>query len=335
MPIIAHSAFPAFERLRNEGYEILSPEQALRQDIRELHIGLLNLMPDAALRATERQFMRLLGACNRIVQIRVHPMTVDEPSRGADARAYLDAHYERFEEVRRTGLDALVITGANPASPRLEQEDFYGPLLEIVEWAEENVQSVLCSCLASHAVLQHRFGVERQRRPAKRWGVYSHRVVDPAHPLVRQVNTRFDAPRSHRFEVTPEQLEDAGCRVLVTSRQYGLHLGSSPDGFRFVFFQGHPEYDTDSLLKEYKREVQRFAGGEREEFPAYPENYFSAEAIEVLDAHRRDSLGARRRSEPVPAFPDAAVAPLLENTWGDTGKAIVNNWLGQVYGRMA
>ncbi|MEO1369297.1 MAG: homoserine O-succinyltransferase, partial [Acidobacteriota bacterium] len=209
MPIIAHCDLPAFDRLRGEGYDVLRPEEALRQDIRELHVGLLNLMPDAALRATERQFLRLLGACNRIVQIRVHLITVDEPSRGVKARDYLGRYYERFDEIRRVGLDALVVSGANPARSRLEEEDFWEPMLEILDWAEEHVHSVLCSCLSTHAVLQRSYGVERQPRLSKRWGVYSHRVVDAGHPLVRDVNTRFDAPRSHRFEVTSAQLEAA------------------------------------------------------------------------------------------------------------------------------
>ncbi|MEM8994685.1 MAG: homoserine O-succinyltransferase [Acidobacteriota bacterium] len=334
MPIIAHCDLPAFDRLRGEGYDVLRPEEALRQDIRELHVGLLNLMPDAALRATERQFLRLLGACNRIVQIRVHLITVDEPSRGAEARGYLGRYYERFDEIRRVGLDALVVSGANPARERLEDEDFWEPMLEILDWAEEHVHSVLCSCLSTHAVLQRSYGVERQPRPSKRWGVYSHRVVDAGHPLVRDVNTRFDAPRSHRFEVTSAQLEAAGCPVLATSERADFYLGTSPDGFRYIFFQGHPEYDTDSLLKEYKREFQRFVEGDRGDFPPYPGRYFSDAARDLLDRHRADALDARRTGRPAPDLPEEAVEPLLENTWTDTGKALFNNWLGQVYRRM-
>ena len=37
----------------------------------------------------------------------------------------------------------------------------------------------------------------------------------------------------------------------------GVHAAVSEDGFRRVYFQGHPEYDANSLLKEYKREVLR------------------------------------------------------------------------------
>ena len=77
MPLVAHKKLPTYERLRAEGQRILSPERAQEQDIRGLHIGLLNMMPDAALAATERQFFRLVGSSNPISQFYIHPITVD------------------------------------------------------------------------------------------------------------------------------------------------------------------------------------------------------------------------------------------------------------------
>ena len=37
--IVAHNDLPTFARLREEGQQILDPDFALHQDIRELHIG--------------------------------------------------------------------------------------------------------------------------------------------------------------------------------------------------------------------------------------------------------------------------------------------------------
>ena len=45
MPLVAHIDLPTFQRLREEGEEILAPDRASHQDIREMHIGLLNMMP--------------------------------------------------------------------------------------------------------------------------------------------------------------------------------------------------------------------------------------------------------------------------------------------------
>ena len=331
MPLVAHSDLPSFERLRADGQEVLALDRARRQDIRELHVGLLNMMPDAALEATERQFMRLVGSCNRIAQTYVHPFAVDAGVRGLKARNYIARYYESFDDVRASGLDALIISGANPALPEMEDEPFWNPLVEVMEWAAEHVCSVVCSCLATHAYLRHFHGVARRRcLPDKRWGVYEHRNV-ASHPLVASLNTRFDAPHSHVYEMTRADVEPAGVQVLSESEEAGIHQAVSADGFRFVFFQGHPEYDKVSLAKEYKREVTRFVAGERETYPGYPERYFAARAREMLERHRDEVMEAIARGATPPAFPDTELEPRLDNTWTDTGKAMFNNWLGLVY----
>ena len=97
MPIVAHTDLPTFRRLREGGQNILDPDRALHQDIRELHIGLLNMMPDAALAATERQFFRLVGESNPIAQFYVHPFTLEGLERSPEARAYVARYYEPFE----------------------------------------------------------------------------------------------------------------------------------------------------------------------------------------------------------------------------------------------
>lgn len=331
MPLVAHSSLPAFERLRQEGQEVLSVERARHQDIRELHIGLLNMMPDAALEATERQFLRLVSSSNRIVQLYVHLFAVDAAARSNEAKAYLRTYYEDFRQLQEEGLDALIITGANPAHADLTQEAFWQPLTEVMAWGRKNVCSVLCSCLATHADLKQHHHIERIRLPQKRWGVYSHRVIDPTHPLVSNINTRFDAPHSHVYEVTRAQMEEAGLKVLAESEEAGVHLGVSADGFRIVYFQGHPEYDINSLLKEYKREVTRFIKGDRQDYPPYPEHYFTPHAIAILEAHKEKILSSQSQRRTPPEFPEAQLEPLVDNTWSDTGKAMFNNWLGLIY----
>jgi homoserine O-succinyltransferase len=119
--------------------------------------------------------------------------------------------------------------------------------------------------------------------------------------------------------------------VLAESGRAGVHLATSPDGFRMVYFQGHPEYDRNSLLKEYKREVGRFLADELDTPPPYPEQYFTPEAVERAEAYLHAALGARKHGRPAPAFPEEAFDPDLENSWGDTGRALFNNWLGLVY----
>lgn len=330
MPLVAHNRLPAFDRLEAEGIRVLSPGRARDQDIRELHIGLLNMMPDAALEATERQFFRLVGESNPIAQFYVHPFTLSELERGAQAQAHVDRYYETFEQISADGLDALIVTGANVAGAELANQVFWKPLIRVIDWALENVTSTLCSCLATHAVMQFRYGKKRIPQPAKIWGVFPHSVVDKRHPLVNDVNTRFDVPHSRWNAVTREQFEQAGLRILVES-DVGVHLATSEDGLRAVFFQGHPEYDTVSLLKEYKREVILHAERLRGDYPPFPDNFFDTQQRAVLNEYRLRVLETMARGGDLPDFPERLIAPGLDNTWHDTAEAVVGNWMGLVY----
>lgn len=331
MPLVAHTELPTFQRLHDEGEEILTPDRASHQSIRELHVGLLNIMPDAALEATERQFFRLVGACNQIAQFHVHPFTIEGLERGPAAREHIGKYYESFEQIKRDGLDALIISGANVTHDHLQDEPFWRPLTEVFEWAKQNVTSILCSCLATHALIQSCYGIERTRLPAKRWGVFSHKVVDRNHPLIAEINTRFDVPHSRFNEIFQHDMEKHGLKVLVTSEEAGVHLAVSPDGFRIVFFQGHPEYDDISLLKEYKREVLRFYNGDRDDYPPYPDHYFDAYVQQLLTSYAEHVEAAKANGDALLPMPEAQIVEHLDITWRDSAKAVFNNWLGKVY----
>ena len=323
MPLVAHNALPTFERLRRDGVTVLAPERAANQEIRELHVGLLNMMPDAALEATERQFYRLVGESNPIAQFYMHPFTLPTLPRGEKARAHIAAYYESFAAIRDKGLDALIITGANVSQPNLADEAFWQPMIEVIDWAWDHVTSTLCSCLATHAVMQFRYGQTRVKQPDKIWGVFEHRVTDARHPLVADINTRFDVPHSRWNDVSRAQFEAAGVKVLAESPEAGVHLAVSPDGLRTVFFQGHPEYDTVSLLKEYKRDAQAVTPAASLPFPV---RYFDARAQALLQEYAR-----RLHTGTAPEFPEALLIPRLDNTWHDTAEGVVGNWIGCVY----
>jgi len=263
------------------------------------------------------------------VQFYMHPFSVPGLERSSEAQAYIDEYYQTFEEIKAEGLDALIITGANVANPSLDQEPFWEPLVEVIGWAQEYVTSVLCSCLSTHALVKHLYGIERHNQPSKTWGVFTHRVTQTAHPLLRDINTRFDVPHSRWNEVTRAEMEAAGLTVLIDGER-GVHTAVSPDLFRIVYFQGHPEYNINSLLKEYKRDLLLHLNGQIE-LPPFPENYFSAEAEAVAYRYLGRALYAREHNLPLPEFPENEFLPHLDNTWGDTGKAIVNNWLGLIY----
>ena len=327
MPIVANTALPSFERVRKEGSDVLTSGQARSKKNRELHIGLMNNMPDAALEATERQFFRLVGHSNQIAQFYMHPFSLSGIKREAEATKHLKKHYKTFDEIKSQGLDALIISGANVSQPSLELEPFYEQLREVVDWSYENVTSTLCSCLATHAVLEFKYGQKRQTVGKKHWGVFPHQVIDRNHPLISGVSTRFDIPHSRFNEISESQFDKADVKVLAKS-SIGVHLAVSPDLFRIVFFQGHPEYDTISLLKEYKREIALYLEDKELGYPPMPSNYFSIQNEAILNEYRAN-LDAGTTS--IKDFPESLIATTLDNTWHDSANAIINNWIGCVY----
>ena len=327
MPLIAHSKLPSFKRLKQEGETILSKNRAHHQAIRELHIGLLNLMPDAALEATERQFFRLIGHSNQIAQFYLHPFTLPSIQRGAKAQAHIDDFYQSFEDIKAQGLDALIITGAQVENAELQKAPFYNNLKAVIDWSYNNVTSTLCSCLATHAVLEFRYGQKRQALDKKCWGVFPHQIVNRGHPLLSGVNTRFDVPHSRFNQISKAQFEAAGVKILIDS-EIGTHLCVSEDLLRIVFLQGHPEYDTISLLKEYKREIIAFLNKDSAHYPLFPSNYLSEQNKAILNEYRDKLLSAEFS---IADFPEALIAKTLNNTWGNATNVIINNWIGCVY----
>jgi len=332
MPIVAHNQLPSFNRLRGEGVKVLAPDAALHQDIRELHIGLLNMMPDAALAATERQFFRLIGESNPIAQIYVHPFTLSELPRSDKTQNHIDEFYETFEQIKNLGLDGLIITGANVIGAELSNQAFWQPLIEVADWAFENVTSTLCSCLATHAVLEFRYAQKRQPQQQKKWGVFTHKITDQLHPLITDINTRFDVPHSRWNNVSRSQFETAGLKILAVGvDDECVHLATSEDGFRTIFFQGHPEYDTISLLKEYKREVLLYIEEQCEVYPPFPERYFDIKSSAILREYKSRLLFSIKNNNELPAFPESLIVYNLDNTWHDTAGEVISNWVGLIY----
>jgi len=329
MALVAHSELPAFEALRREGRAVMTPDQLASSGLPQLSIGLLNLMPDAALTATDRQFARLVSSYADSADLWVYPFTAAVSHRSDVAREHMNNHYLTFDEVRQRGLDALIVTGANPACQDLADEVFWKEMVEVFDWAGENVRSVLCSCLATHGVLKEYNATERTLLPRKRWGVYSHEILVEDHPLVHGLKEPVDAPHSHNYDVSKQEFEAAGAKVLAESDEAGVHMAVSDDNF-YVFFQGHPEYEAVSLLKEYKREVGRYFQAERDDFPPYPENYFDSESLALLARYREELISAKDAAEEPPPFPETSVVPQVKNTWTPAGETIYHNWLEQV-----
>lgn len=297
-----------------------------REEDDSLVIGLVNNMPEAALEATEVQFASLLRAAAGPLSIRLRFASLPEVPRG---RTGLDrvsgAAYWPIDELLRQRLDALIVTGAEPCAPRLSDEPYWERLGELLRWAEANTTSSIWSCLAAHAAVERLDGIQRRRLERKRSGVFAHAILR-GHALLRGVSAPLNTPHSRWNELPVDALRDAGYAIAAYSAATGADMFTRRGRSLLVFFQGHPEYEEATLLKEYRRDVGRFLRGQQAHYPTLPEGYFSPEAIALLTAFEARAVAAPS-AELIASFPATNITASLKNTWDTGATAIYRNWL--------
>lgn len=294
----------------------------------EITVGLLNNMPDSALEATEQQFGTLLGAAAGSLNVRLRFSSLPELTRGPAARERIDTLYWTLDELLAERPDALIVTGTEPRTPALEEEPYWERLVRLIEWAQTHTASTIWSCLAAHAVAQALHGVRRRRLAQKRFGVFAHRIR-PGHALLEGVRAPLLTPHSRWNELPVEALEAAGFSVLSSSVETGADLFVHARRSLLVCFQGHPEYEPATLLKEYRRDVGRYLRGEQPGWPTLPHEYFSQDAVQMIEAFRQRAQ-AKRDGELLAEFPLASLAGGLEARWQPGAVAIYRNWLHYV-----
>jgi homoserine O-succinyltransferase len=303
-------------------------------------------MPDAALDSTQRQFLELIDRASHGIAVELRLFFLPEVPRGDTARLKLSQAYLGLDELWRSRLDGLIVTGTEPRARSLREEPYWGSLTRILEWAELNTTSTIWSCLAAHAAVLHMDGVERRTLAEKRFGVFECTNAS-LHPLLAGIKHSISIAHSRWNELPEESLTSAGYTVLTRSAEAGVDtfvkspaLPSSASGggkgrggrqSLFVFFQGHPEYDRRALLREYRRDIGRFLRGERQAYPAIPRGYFDAEAEDALSAFR--ARAQRERSEALlDAFPGSFLESRLAPVMNEGVNRLYRNWLSYLCG---
>jgi homoserine O-succinyltransferase/O-acetyltransferase len=300
---------------------------------RRLEIGLVNNMPDAAIAATERQFTGLLEAACGGFDVTLRLYALDEVPRNAEARAAMSRSYHDPGHLRFRPPDALIITGAEPRAPTLPQEPYWSALTSLIDWADDHTTSTLLSCLAAHAGVLHLDSIERTPMPEKCSGVFGFEIVGD-HRLVWGLDAKYAAPHSRLNGLDERALRRDGYFILTRSDEAGVDVFVKDRSCLFVFVQGHPEYDDDSLAREFRRDVARFLRGERAAPPALPANYYSGSAgAALLD------FCARARRDPRPAlmdeFPTIGAPGPGDARWRKSGVQLYRNWIRLIAERKA
>lgn len=252
MPIRVPNQLPAAKVLQKENIFIMDEARAIKQDIRELKIIILNLMPIK--QDTEVQLLRLLG--NTPLQIDISLLRPASHESKNTSSEYLNTFYQTFEEVREEKFDGMIITGAPVEQMAFEEVTYWGELTEIMEWSKDHVTSTFHICWGAQAGLYYHYGVPKHSLKQKKFGVFEHTRASVA-PLLYGLDDHVYIPHSRHTEILREDiLKQDELMLLLDSKEAGVSLMMSRDG-KHIFATGHAEYDPHTLETEYRRDLDK------------------------------------------------------------------------------
>ena len=252
MPIKIPADLPAYDVLTREGVMVMDPDQAARQDIRPLRIGLLNLMPKKI--QTENQFARLIGATP--LQIDLTLIRMSEHQTRNTAAEHMAEFYKPFQDVKHEKFDGLIITGAPIEHLAFPDVTYWDELREVMDWTQTNVHSTFGVCWGGMAMINHFHGVKKHMLDAKAFGCFRHLNLAPASPYLRGFSDDCVIPVSRWTEMRQGEIDAApGLVTLLGSDDVGPCLVEDK-AHRALYIFNHFEYDSDTLKQEYDRDVE-------------------------------------------------------------------------------
>lgn len=293
MPIKIPDTLPAFETLVEEGVRVMTETVAVRQDIRPLQIGLLNLMPNKI--KTELQMARLIGASP--LQVELTLVRVGGHKAKNTSEEHLLSFYQTWQEVSDRKFDGFIITGAPVETLPYESVGYWEEMQQILDWTTTNVHSTMNVCWGAMAAIYHFHGVPKHELKEKAFGIYRHRNLCPSSIFLSGFSDDFQVPVSRWTEVRREDIEKVpDLKILMESDEMGVCLVEEKKGRRLYMFN-HVEYDSTSLAEEYFRDVD--AGVPIK----LPHNYFPQD--------------------------DATLPP--QNRWRSHAHLLFGNWINDIY----
>lgn len=290
-----------------------------------LTVALVNNMPDSAFAVTDQQFSRLITSAAPEHRVRLRRYLLPGHPRGVDPAWLNHMGYQPLPALFDAGADALVVTGTEPRQPRLVQEQYWPDLEGLIHWGIGHTRSMVLSCLAAHAAVQILDGVERQPLSRKCLGVHDSRT-SKGDPLVAGLPEIVAIPHSHWNEVHAADLIDRGYRPLLTSESDWTSMTKEVNHCLMVLFQGHPEYERMTLLREFRRDWRRYHEGSASHAPRAPRGYLTTGGwLEIQRLEGLANLG------PNPAlasqFPLEALAAHVRPSWSGFSAQLYANWL--------
>lgn len=295
-----------------------------------IEIAFVNNMPSSAFDATEAQFAGLLEAATGLLgdtTVRLSRYALGGLERTAQVEERIARDYSPASRIQGRAVDGLIVTGTEPLTDDLRSEAYWGELSELFSWAECSAASVVVSCLAAHAVALLFDGIERESLPVKCSGVFVQEVF-PGHELTEGLGPQVHMPHSRLNDLPAALLQADGYTNLIESPEMNWTVALKERGeCAFVLVQGHPEYSTTSLLREYRRDMLRFLRKERSAPPAIPTGYLDADGHRLLEQFAARALASPGEPGLMDEFPFDEVAAGIVNTWQEAGALLYANWL--------
>lgn len=253
MPVRVPDTLPAIEDLKQENIFVIGEKRALSQDIRPLHIAVVNLMP--LKQSTETDLLRLLS--NTPLQINLDLVLPSGHKWKNTPESHLNQFYKPFETIADKKYDGMIITGAPVETIAFEAVDYWSQLQYIFDWSRSHVTSTVYICWAALAGLYHNYGIQKYPLDKKISGVYSHRVLNAKNPLMRGFDDIFYAPHSRYFEIRKNDiLATKRLEILSESDECGVYIVMARNG-REIYITGHSEYAPLTLDAEYRRDLKK------------------------------------------------------------------------------
>ena len=264
MPLNLQKNLPAIELLKKEHIFVMDALRASTQDIRPLHIVVLNLMPLKV--TTETDLVRLLS--NTPLQVEMELMKIKGHTPKNTPIEHMREFYKDFDEMKNKCYDGMIITGAPVEQMPFEEVTYWEEVAEIFDWARTHVTSTLYICWAAQAGLYHFYGIPKYQLPQKMFGVFRHTIREPFVPIFRGFDDYFYMPHSRHTEIRRSDIEgNKALDIIAESPESGVSMVMAREGREF-FITGHLEYAPDTLDKEYKRDL-----GKRDDVDM-PKNYY-------------------------------------------------------------
>lgn len=253
MPIIVPKGLPAYDTLKAENVFVINETRAKAQDIRPLRIAIVNLMPTKEV--TETQLIRMLA--NTPLQVELKLLTMGSHETTNTDSNHMESFYETYEEIKTEKFDGMIITGAPVEFLPYEQVDYWKELMDIMDYTQKNVFSTIHICWGAQAGLYHHYGIDKHILEKKLFGIYQHKIEDRTSALTRGFDEEFFAPHSRNTQILKEDiLAIPELKILAESEEAGAHIVTTKNK-RWIFIQGHKEYDWNTLKLEYERDIKK------------------------------------------------------------------------------